>query len=62
MNQFYIDKENIDVQRCQESMAKSESITIRGLSMDGQIQVFTGIVQAMELELDRGRYRVTIRD
>jgi hypothetical protein len=62
MNQFYIDKENVDVQRCQESMAKSKSITIRGLAMNGQIQVFAGIVQAMELDLERGRYRVTIRD
>ena len=59
MNQFYIDKENVDVQ---ESMAKSKSITIRGLAMNGQIQVFAGIVQAMELDLERGRYRVPIRD
>ena len=62
MNPFYIDKENLDAQRCQESMAKSKSITIRSLAMNGQIQVFAGIVQAMELDLERGRYRVTIRD
>jgi hypothetical protein len=62
MSQFHND---FDVRRCNESRDHQILITITGLTLDGHIKAFTGIVQSVEhdLEHDQGRrWRVTILD
>ncbi len=66
MSQFYIsdDNEN-DVRRCNESRDDQVVITITGLTIDGHIKAFTGIVQSVEHDevRDQGkRWRVTLHD
>ena len=64
MSQFYIINDNdFDVRRCNESRDHQMPISIRGLTPDGHIKAFAGIVHAVEhdVERDHGRqWRITI--
>ena len=66
MSQFYIaDDDKNGVQRCKESQLDGMPITITGLTAEGEVKGFTGIVQSLvhdaKREPDR-RWRVTIFD
>ena len=64
MSQFYVINDNdFDVRRCNGSRDDQILITITGVSLDGHIKAFAGIVQSVEHDLDRDqgrRWRVTI--
>jgi hypothetical protein len=66
MSQFYISNDSeADVQRCNESRDTRLPITITGLTRDGFVKEFRGVVQSVEHypKRDAGtRFRVTISD
>jgi hypothetical protein len=66
MTQFYISNDSeADVQRCNESRDTRLPITITGLTRDGFVKEFRGVVQSVEHypKRDAGtRFRVTISD
>ena len=66
MNQFYIRDDDADgIRRCTESQLEGTSITISGMTADGQIREYTGVVQSFVHDAKRDpdrRWRVTIYD
>jgi hypothetical protein len=66
MNQFYIslDKE-AEAARCRDSVMFKLPILITGMSIDGRVEAFDGIVQSVDEDKGRGagkRFKITIRD
>jgi hypothetical protein len=65
-SQFYISNDSeVDVQRCKESRDTGRPITIIGLTRDGLLKAFNGVVQSVEHDPKRNpgtRFRVTIRE
>ena len=64
MKQFYIGDDDADgIRRCTQSQLEGTSITISGMTADGQVQEYTGVVQSFvhdaKREPDR-RWRVII--
>jgi Mlc titration factor MtfA (ptsG expression regulator) len=60
---YVINDNDFDVRRCNGSRDDQILITITGVSLDGHIKAFAGIVQSVEHNLDRDqgrRWRVTI--
>ena len=45
---FYVGGGGNDIRSCRESLEKRREITIDGLTKDGQVAAFTGIVQSLE--------------
>ena len=66
MTFFYISNDNEkDIRRCHESRDHQDPITVTGLTVDGQIKDFTGIVQTVDLDPERPdgkQWRVIIRE
>ena len=64
MKQFYIGDDDADgIRRCTESQLEGTSITISGMTADGQVQDYTGVVQSFVHDAKRDpdrRWRVTI--
>ena len=64
MKQFYIGDDDADgIRRCTESQLEGTSITISGMTADGQVQEYTGVVQSFVQDATRDpdrRWRVTI--
>ena len=63
MPDFYIGEN--DVQRCKESRDKRRTIAITGLTTDGRKQEFSGVVLAVQHDVNRERgqhWRVTMSD
>jgi hypothetical protein len=66
MSQFYISNDDKnDAQRCRASRDNGQASTFTGLSIDGQVRPFYGIVELVDFEPSRGpgkHYLITIRD
>jgi hypothetical protein len=66
MNQFYIRDDDEDgIRQCKLSQIDGTTITIAGLSAEGQVKLFTGVVQSLVRDEKRDpdrRWRVTIFD
>ena len=66
MNQFYIlDDDEDAVWRCKMSQLDGTTITIAGLTAEGEIKLYTGVVQSLVHDAERDpdrRWRVTIYD
>ena len=45
---FYVGGGGTDIRSCRESLERRQEITIDGLTEDGQVAAFTGIVQSLE--------------
>jgi hypothetical protein len=65
MSQFYISSvpPEPDLLRCYVSQRTRQTITITGVTEDGAIQDFTGVVQSVErndAEAPRRRWRITL--
>jgi hypothetical protein len=64
MSQFFVALRE-DVDRCKASLHDQGAITITGLTPNGEVVAFTGVVQAVEERLDiegAKRWRITILD
>jgi hypothetical protein len=48
MDQFYL--QLIDLERCQKSLLARTPITITGLTRDGKIKTFTGLIHSIQME------------
>jgi len=67
MVQFYLSKLNPseDLQRCRESQRLRRPMAIAGTSEAGKVELFTGVVQAIEDDPKREpsrRFRITMAD
>jgi hypothetical protein len=66
MTFFYIGNDNEkDIRRCHESRDRQDPITVTGLTVDGQMKDFTGIVQMIDHDPDRlagKEWRIIIRE
>lgn len=66
MVQFYIRDDDEDgIWRCTLSQLDGTSITVAGMTAEGQVQLYTGVVQSLVHDLKRDpdrRWRVTILD
>jgi hypothetical protein len=64
MDQFYIRDDDEDgIRRCKLSQIDGTSITIAGLTAEGQVKLYTGVVQSLVHDEQRDpdrRWRVTI--
>jgi hypothetical protein len=62
MDQFYIRDDDEDgIRRCELSQIDGTSITIAGLSAEGQVKLYTGVVQSLVRDEQRDpdrRWRV----
>jgi hypothetical protein len=66
MIRFYVrNDDRNDARKCEDSRDSRLSITITGLTFDGLIKGFTGVVQSVEHDFWRPRgmrWRVTMHD
>jgi hypothetical protein len=66
MTCFYVRNDNRDdARKCEDSRDSRLSIAITGLTLDGLIKGFAGVVQSVEHDFWRPRgmrWRVTMRD
>ena len=64
MSQFYIDNQK-DLRRCHQSMETQWPLLITGMTIDGHLKTFRGIVQSIDEIGDREdgiHFRITLRD
>ena len=64
MSQFYIDNEK-DLRRCRHSMEAQWPLLITGMTIDGHLKTFRGIVQSIDEDADREdgiHFKITLRE
>ena len=64
MSQLYIDNEK-DLRRCRHSMETQWPLLITGMTIDGHLKTFRGIVQSIDEDADRKDgipFKITLRD
>jgi hypothetical protein len=61
MSQFYL-MNDFSVERCHESRKSGMVITITGVTEDGSTRHFTGVVESVDEDEKRQRWRITMRE
>ena len=64
MDQFYVSGE-VAVRRCTAAVAKKEYVEIKGVTEEGRVQTFAGVVQSVEEDFMRApakRWRVIMSE